>query len=82
MSRVTLELSHPINLAALDQEQPAKGAYVVDVDEQAIEGLTFLATRRVGATLYSPAGSDQTNCRYAVPISLTELDAITAQSSR
>jgi len=81
MSRVTLELSHPINLAAFDQEQPA-GAYVVDADEQAIEGLTFLATRRVGATLYSPAGSDPTNCRYAVPISLTELDAITAQSSR
>ena len=81
MSRVTLELSHPINLAAFDQEQPA-GTYVVDVDEQAIEGLTFLATRRVGATLYSPAGSDQANCRYTVPMSLTELDAIMAQSSR
>jgi hypothetical protein len=80
MSRVTLELSHPINLAAFDQEQPA-GIYVVDVDEQAIEGLTFLATRRVGATLYSPAGSDQTNCRYAVPMSLAEMDTLTTQNS-
>ena len=78
MSRVTLELSHPFNLAAFDREQPA-GTYIADVDEQPIEGLTFLPTRRVGAILYSPAGSDQTNCRYAVPISLTELDAITAQ---
>ena len=81
MSRVTLELRHPFSLAAFDEEQPA-GIYIADVEEQRIEGLTFLATRRVGATLYSPAGSDQTNCRYAVPMSLTELDAITAQSSR
>lgn len=81
MSRLTLELSHPFNLAAFDQEQPA-GAYVIDVNEQAIEGLTFLATRRVGATLYSPAGTDQANCRYAVPISLTELDTITAEGPR
>jgi hypothetical protein len=81
MSRVTLQLSYPFNLAAFDQEQPA-GTYITDIEERPIEGLTFLATRRVGATLYSPAGSDQTNCRYAVPISLTELDAITAQSSR
>ena len=81
MSRVTLELAHPFNLAAFDQAQPA-GTYIADVEEQPIEGLTFLATRRVGATLYSPAGSDQTNCRYAVPISLAELDTITAGGPR
>ena len=67
MSRVTLELSRPINLAAFDQEQPA-GAYVVDVDEQAIEGLTFLGTRRVGATVFSP------------PVAITPTAAMPRQS--
>ena len=80
VTRITLSFRHPFILTALDREQPP-GIYNVDIDEQLIDGLTFVAMRRVGATFYSPAGTDHSSCRYAVPMSMPELNAIVAQGS-
>ena len=75
--RTTVEFGEAFRLSGFDERQPA-GSYRVDVDEEAIDGLTFLAHRRVGAILYVPAGTHALDCRYAVPMTLAELDAATA----
>lgn len=63
----------PFLLPGFEDRNP-KGTYVLDVEEEAIEGLTFLARRRTGAILYLPAGSDAGNCLFAVPLTSAELD--------
>ena len=78
-TRTTIDFAQGFQLACLDEQQPA-GQYVVDVDEQPIDGLTFLARRRVGAILYVPAGSTPVDCRYAVPMTIPELDAAISQN--
>jgi|tagenome__1003787_1003787.scaffolds.fasta_scaffold20354613_2 hypothetical protein len=69
-----IEFKHGFVLSGLDALQPA-GSYRVDVDEEEIEGLSFLAYRRTGGILYLPAGSHAGDCRSAVPLTLAELEA-------
>ena len=62
-TREILTFNRPFSLSAVDEVQPA-GSYAVDVDEELIEGLSFLAYRRVATTIYLPlrrggAGSAQ-----------------------
>jgi hypothetical protein len=57
--RTTRELvtfDQPFTLAGADGVQPP-GTYAVDVDEDLIEGLSFLAYQRVATTIYLPLGS-------------------------
>ena len=49
--RITFD--RPFSVAALDGLQ-APGTYVVEIDEELIEGLSFLAYRRVATTIYLP----------------------------
>jgi len=73
-TRISVDIQRPFLLQGFD-EQPA-GHYIVDLDEEPIDGLTFLARRRVGAILYVPAGSDPGTCRHALPLTIAELDAV------
>ena len=52
-TREILTFNRPFSLSAVDAVQPA-GTYAVDVDEELIEGLSFLAYRRVATTIYLP----------------------------
>jgi hypothetical protein len=52
-TRQIVTFDQPFSLAAIDEVQPA-GAYAVDVDEELIEGLSFLAYQRVATTIYLP----------------------------
>ena len=52
-SRQMVTFDQPFALLAVDEMQPA-GTYAVDTDEELIEGLTFLAYRRVAMTIYLP----------------------------
>ena len=52
-TREILTFNRPFSLSAVDEVQPA-GTYAVDVDEELIEGLSFLAYRRVATTIYLP----------------------------
>jgi hypothetical protein len=73
-THTTIAFRRPFIIAGFDAGLPA-GNYLVDVDEEPIEGLSFLAHRRVGAILYLPAGSTAGTCRYAVPMTTADLDA-------
>ena len=64
----------PFSLAAIDEVQPA-GTYAVDVDEDLIEGLSFLAYRRVATTIYLPLRSGRSGSVQAVRVDPRELDA-------
>jgi hypothetical protein len=44
---------HPFALPGLDHAQPS-GAYTVPTDEEPIEGLSFLAYRRVATLIFLP----------------------------
>ena len=52
-TRESITFDHPFSLTAVDKLQPA-GTYAVDIDEELIEGLSFLAYRRVATTIYLP----------------------------
>ena len=52
-TREILTFNQPFSLSAVDEVQPA-GTYAVDVDEELIEGLSFLAYQRVATTIYLP----------------------------
>ena len=52
-TRQIVTFDQPFSLYAVDEVQPA-GAYAVDVDEELIGGLSFLAYQRVATTIYLP----------------------------
>jgi hypothetical protein len=52
-TRESVTFDRPFSLTAVDGMQPA-GTYTVEIDEELIEGLSFLAYRRVATTLYLP----------------------------
>lgn len=73
-TRETVTFDQPFSLQGIDGVQPA-GTYVVDVDEELIEGLSFLAYRRVATTIYLPMGSGGSGSVQAVRVDPRELDA-------
>ena len=52
-TRQIVTFDQPFSLYAVDEVQPA-GTYAVDVDEELIEGLSFLAYQRIATTIYLP----------------------------
>ena len=50
-TRESITFHRPFSLSAVDEVQPA-GTYTVEIDEELIEGMSFLAYRRVATTLY------------------------------
>ena len=76
--RESLTFDHPFALSHLDEMQPA-GTYVVEVDEELIEGLSFLAYRRVATTIHLPFGRGGANSMQAVRVDPQELAAAQAQ---
>jgi len=74
-TRTAIAIDHAFQVSGFDAAQPP-GTYFVDIDEEPIDGLTFLARRRVGAVLYLPAGAGPGNCRYALPLTPAELDCV------
>ena len=55
-TRTTISVSQPFELRDLDDIQPA-GDYLLDTDEELIEGLSRLAYRRVATLLHLPSMS-------------------------
>ena len=49
----TITFARPFSLDGLDETQPA-GTYTVQTDEEPIEGLSFLAYRRVATVIFLP----------------------------
>lgn len=64
----------PFLLKGFDVPQPA-GEYRIDQDEETIDGVSWLAFRRVATFIHLPAIGSRSLIRQIVQISPTELDA-------
>lgn len=67
--------TYPFKLAAFAAPKPA-GTYLLVVDEEQIEGLSFTAFRRTATTLYTPDVSANSGTQQAYPTTEAEIDAV------
>jgi hypothetical protein len=72
--RESVIFDRPFSLSAVDEMQPA-GTYTVEIDEELIEGLSFLAYRRVATTIYLPLRPGGAGSVQAVKVDPRELTA-------
>jgi hypothetical protein len=72
----TLTFARPFSLDGLDEIQPA-GSYTIQTDEEPIEGLSFLAYRRVATVIFLLLrhGHSGTGSFRALPVTPEALDA-------
>jgi hypothetical protein len=70
----TVTFGHAFNMPFLDTPQPA-GTYAVEIDEEQIEGLSFLAYRQVSMLLHLPAIGSERGREQVVTIEPEQLAA-------
>jgi hypothetical protein len=73
-TRTTISFSQQFKLRDVDDIQPA-GDYLLDTDEELIEGLSRLAYRRVATLLHLPSTSHPQGRTEVLSVSPAELDA-------
>lgn len=73
-TQTVVRFSSTFLLPGFDAPQPA-GDYLVDLDEEAIEGISRLAWRRAGAFIHLPAIAAKGSTQQMVPIDPADLDA-------
>jgi hypothetical protein len=76
----TITFARPFSLDGLDETHPA-GSYMVQTDEEPIEGLSFLAYRRVATVILSPLRHGGTGSFEAIPVSPEALEAALARDA-
>jgi hypothetical protein len=74
----TLTFAYPFGLAGLEQMQPA-GDYTVQTDDEQIEGISFLAYRRLATVILLPLPGRGAGSFQAIPVSPQELEAAQAR---
>jgi hypothetical protein len=77
MSLRTTSRTITFSLDGLDETQPA-GSYTVQTDEEPIEGLSFLAYRRVATVIFLPLSHRGTGSFQAIPVTPEALEAALA----
>jgi len=73
-TRQIFTFDRSFSLMAIDEVQPA-GTYTVDIAEELIEGLSFLAYRRVATTIYLPVRRAGAGSVQAIRVEPSELEA-------
>ena len=73
-TRKTVTFRRPFSLSAIDEVQPS-GTYTVDTDEELIDGLSFLAYRRVATLLHLRSTSSRVGVTELVTVNPLELEA-------
>jgi hypothetical protein len=73
-SRKTVTFSKPFTLGGVDEVLPA-GAYTVETDEEPLDGISFLAYRRISTVLYVPGRPGDRVLARMLTIDPNELDA-------
>jgi hypothetical protein len=76
----TITFSRPFSLPGLDETQPA-GTYTVQTDQEPIEGLSFLAYRRIATIIFLPLRHGGTGSFQAIPVTPEALDAAQEQDA-
>jgi hypothetical protein len=69
----TVVFAHPFHLRGWPAPQPA-GTYVLETEEEEIQGISFSAYRRVSTTITREA-SRGGHCRQVIPVDPLDLDA-------
>jgi hypothetical protein len=77
-TRSTVRFSSEFLLYGFDAPQPA-GQYQVECDEEAIDGISFTAYRRVAAFIHLPAIMAGGLTRQVVPIDFADLEEALAK---
>ena len=72
-TKATMTFHNPFFLNEVDEKLPA-GDYVVTTDEEVIEGLSWMAYRRVATFISLPATSSRQLVTRLVKIDPTELE--------
>lgn len=70
----SVNFSHPFFLRGIDGEQPA-GTYEIETVEELIDGLSFIAYRRISTTIVLPSPANPIHCRQAETIDPRDLEA-------
>ncbi len=79
--RATISFANPFSLKELDAAQPA-GDYIVETDHELIEGLSWLAYRRVATFLHIPRISPAQGFSQRVSVNKADLDAALMKDRR
>jgi len=74
ITRRLVAFLHPFSLRGVEGERPA-GTYAVETIEAPIDGLSFLAYRRVSTTIELPSGFAAMISRQVVEIDPLDLEA-------
>lgn len=72
-TQTTVTFNSPFSLPGFDAPQPA-GEYRVETDDEAIEGPSVTAYRRVATFIHLPAISVRSLTRHMVPVDRAELE--------
>jgi len=72
---------HPFRLEGLDAEQ-APGTYVIETIEEPIEGLSFLAYRRISTTIVLRTHGAASLSRQVIAIDPRDLEAAQARDGQ
>lgn len=81
-THATVTFVFPFSLADLDEAQPA-GTYRIEAVDATLDGLTFLAYRRISTTIELPAIGGAAQKRQSIAIDPQELQAaIKADAAR
>jgi hypothetical protein len=72
--RKLMTFAQPFLLRVIDAVQPA-GTYNVDTDEELIDGLSFLAYRRIATWIHLPSITAKSGCRQMILVQPSELEA-------
>lgn len=73
-TRKSVTFLHPFSLAGIDEILEA-GTYIVETLEEAIEGLSFVAYRRVSTTIVTAAKGYGQGARQVITIDPRDLEA-------
>jgi len=73
-TRKSVTFLHPFSLAAID-EILEPGTYIVETFEEVIEGLSFVAYRRVSTTIVTAAKGYGPGARQVITIDPRDLEA-------
>lgn len=79
-TRSTVTFTKPFHLDGFKEYQPP-GKYRVDIDEELIEGVSFLAYRRIAALFHLPALSQPQTSVQVASITPATFDAMLEQDS-
>ena len=72
--RDTLTFAHSFTLGDGAEVQPA-GAYTVETDEEPIEGISFVAYRRIATVIFLPLRTGGAGSFQALTVTPQELEA-------